>query len=75
METPLGDGEMVKSTFFSSFLHPQVWKVCAFIQIFHTKFQSLPVWIHTAIAECSIFVDIRRELPVVPAGGLLFKII
>jgi hypothetical protein len=46
-ETPLG---WFNRLFFSPFLHPQVWKVCKFIQIFLMKFHSLPVWIHTGIA-------------------------
>jgi hypothetical protein len=48
MENPLWDGGLI-DFFFSSFFHSQVWKVCVFMQIFHMKFHSLPVWIHTGI--------------------------
>jgi hypothetical protein len=50
METPLKDGGLI------DFFHPQVWKVCTFIQYFHNKIHSLPVWIHAGIAEYSIWI-------------------
>jgi hypothetical protein len=55
METPLKDGGLIDFFLGPNFCTPKYVNVCAFIQYFHNKIHSLPVWIHAGIAEYSIW--------------------